>query len=375
MPIQTLELSGFRNHNRISLKFGKRLNVIWGANGTGKTSVLEAIHTLSIGRSFRTQRIREQIQEGRETLHASGKFIQENRSETIQLNQTADGQRRFLIDSKPVDSLKALIGRHPVVLLSPEEQGITKGAPAERRTFFDKVFSVVFPGYVNALAEYQRCLKQRNAALQGVRDGFADKEEARVWNTSLVTSGVNVWLSRREYFQQFTEILQATVRKYAGDIQFTGEHRSELDGLEQQDSAAAYRSHYQDLLDHHFRRDTMLGRTSVGPHRDRYRFRFNRRSLREYGSQGEHKLALVLIKLAEFEMIRQATGKPPTLLLDDLFAKLDFARSDHVLTLLKSGVQTIITTTDLVSIEQHGVDLSAPEYCCIHLERPHAIAG
>jgi DNA replication and repair protein RecF len=362
MPIREIDLVAFRNHDHLRLTFGDGINIIWGRNGSGKTAVLEAIHTLSLGRSFRTVQHRHLLKEGREALQVTGVFTADDRAHTVRLNQTRDGRRKFLIDDVPLTGLKELVGQNPVVILSPEEQKLTRGNPAVRRAFFDRLFSVVSHPYLLVLAEYTRALRQRNKALHLVREKKATPEAVTAWNGTLVKLGLEIWSRRADLMETFRAQLEHTIQSYGE----AGIHLICRYEPQRQPSPEAYETALQRSLT----RDLHIGQTHVGPHRDQYDFVFQGKALKQFGSQGEHKLTLVLVKLAEFHFIRDLTGKTPTLLLDDLFAELDFQRSEGVLALLDRGVQAIITTTDLMSVEEHGIDLNRKENRSIRLETP-----
>ncbi|NOZ03368.1 MAG: DNA replication and repair protein RecF [FCB group bacterium] len=347
----------FRNHKHATLKFGEQVNVIWGPNGAGKTSVLEGIHVLSIGKSFKTSKNRDLLQSGATHFSVTGTFFSENREMTVQCNQLADGQRRFIINGKNLNRTRDLVGANPVVILSPEEQVITRGSPGDRRRYFNRLFSVLSREYLDVLSEYQRTLKQRNALLQ--KNRHLPAGELSAWDQSLVTQGFRLWNLRKHFLDLFRGELSRTVSEYTDETDLS----MSLPGVPVQSE-----DEYKDSLAKTHDRDHLLGRTGFGPHRDCIEFKLNRHPLRDYGSQGEQKLALILIKIAEFSLIRNQTGKTPTFLLDDLFAKLDFQHSDRILSLLNSGVQTIITTTDLLDMENHGMDIHQNDMVTVKLD-------
>ncbi|MEE8335449.1 MAG: DNA replication and repair protein RecF [Candidatus Neomarinimicrobiota bacterium] len=348
MSIKKIDMISFRNHNHIELEFGSGINVIWGENGSGKTSILEAIYLLAIGRSFRTRRLLEIISDEKEQMAVTGSFYDGTREQTITFNQTRTGQRKIKINGTPAAGIREIIGKNPVVLLSPEEQNITKGSPGDRRTYFDKLFSMISRQYLNILSDYTRILKQRNALLrqeQKVPAGI----EFTVWNEELSRLGVQLWEKRAEIMSSFQAELGHVSKKYTSlEIKIETMVSSKM--LDQRT--------FMSELKKRENRDKILGWTSIGPHRDEMSFLFNQRPLREFGSQGEHKIALVFIKLAELQLIQKEKKQTPTLLLDDLFAKLDIKRSEAIFDLLSGKAQTLITNTDLLNIEKRGIRLT-----------------
>jgi len=355
MPIDSITMTSFRSHSKTELVFGPGINVIWGENGSGKTSVLEAIYILSTGRSFKTNRLVETINEKEETVRIVGDFKNTNRTKKIVFGQTKDQRRKITINDSPT-SAKGLLLENQVVLLSPEEQEITKGTPGDRRKFFDRLFSTVSKEYLVAIVDYTKTLKQRNALLKA---GDLNKQ-IETWDSQFVEGADRVWELRRELINKFSSCLTETSKNY-GDLAVVvsllkkEEHPTKEEFILELKRAS--------------KKDQITQRTSVGPHRDDYSFSFNEKQIKTYGSQGEHKIALVIIKLAEYLFVKKETGKTPTMLLDDLFAKLDFERSDAVLALLEKKTQAIITNTDLMDVKKHGIDLNKPQNKEFHLQR------
>lgn len=349
MPIKEIGLVSFRNHDTINLEFYPKINVIWGKNGSGKTAILEAIHSLSIGRSFRTNRKKELLKDDKEFFSITGKFQTADKIQEIQINQTKDGTRRTFIDGNKLESIRELVGLNPVVLLSPEEQVITKGAPQDQRNYFNKLFSVVSNEYFTILSDYNRILKQRNKLLDDFNLTNEAEAELDIWNERISEIGQKLWKKREDYFKNFSLELNKTVKAFKDDdFTFSCELVTTISNNEKE---------YTEILNKRQNRDIYLGRTTYGPHTDKIAFTFNGKNIKQYGSQGEHKLALLLIKLAEVKLIRKVTKNAPIVLLDDLFAKLDNHRSKQAMAIIDNDLQTIITTTDLKIVEDRGVKI------------------
>jgi len=366
MSIHRLTLVSFRNHQQKEFEFSGGLTVIWGENGSGKTAVLEAIHTLSFGKSFRTHTQRSLIRNGESSFVVKGVFSLRGSRDEIAAQVNKHSGQQLKLNGKSLSGRTEIIGRNNVVVLSPEEQPITKGPPVERRQFFDKMFSVSNRDYVKTLKKYSRVLKQRNAALLLVKENKSTVTVLKHWDEQLVYAGAKLWLMRVDLITQFKNNVASMIQRYDSSIRF------EMVYFDEAPREETYRKQVRDALN----TDLALGRTTVGPHRDEMLFIWDKRDLRNLGSQGEHKLALVLLKLAEMCFIRDNTGSYPILLLDDLFSKLDFERSQKIVSLLqslenKSGepVQTIVTTTDILNVESSGLMATGKETKTYHLER------
>ena len=359
MPIKEIGLVSFRNHDTINMKFCPNINVIWGKNGSGKTAILEAIHSLSIGRSFRTSRKKELLKDDKEFFNITGKFEQADKIQEIQINQTKDGARRILIDGNKLESIRELVGLNPVVLLSPEEQIITKGTPQDQRNYFNKLFSVISTKYFSILTEYNRILKQRNKLLDDFNLINKVEKELNIWNERISEIGQKLWKEKAKYFKKYSLELKSTLKDFKNSkVTFLCEQVTKVSENEKE---------YIEILKKRQNKDIYLGRTTFGPHTDKTTFIFNGKNIKQYGSQGEHKLALLLIKIAEVKLIRNVTQKVPIVLLDDLFAKLDDLRSKQAMAMIDSDLQTIITTTDLKIVEDRGVKIDNSSNCSFYL--------
>ena len=356
MPVDRIQMVSFRNHNKTDMRFKSGINVIWGENGAGKTSVLEAVYLLSIGKSFKTNRTVDTIKYDKEIFRVEGVFSTKNKKDKISFSQSKDKRKKIKINNREVKTVE-LVGKNPVVLLSPEEQNTTKGANGDRRKYFNRLYSVVSISFFQNLSSYTKILKQRNALLKNkTEDSSLD-----VWDEKLAEHGAGVWKEKETMDEKFKECLKKISKLY---------NKESVDVLLETEEKKKNKALFLIELKKARRKDKIVGRTSVGPHKDGSTFLFNGKNLRSFGSQGEHKIALILIKLAEYMFICEEKKKKPTLLLDDLFAKLDFERSDAVLALLNKNTQTIITNTDLVDIKNHGINLEDPNNGGFYLERP-----
>ena len=167
MEISSINMVSFRNHENTKMSFGPGITIIWGENGSGKTSILEAIHSLSFGNSFRTNNKKELIKEGSNNFILKGFFkSQKGVENTVFFSQDTKGTKKIKVNKKEIRKRKELLGINNVVVFSPEEESITKGGPNNRRRFFDKVFSVVSKKYLEQLLNYNSTLQQRNAVLK-----------------------------------------------------------------------------------------------------------------------------------------------------------------------------------------------------------------
>ena len=352
MSIDSLSLISFRNHNNTYFEFSEGVTVIWGENGSGKTSVLEAIHLLTYGKSFKTHKQTQLIKEDKKNALLKAVFLQKKVKNTITA-QVEKNKSKIKVNGKQVLNRKELIGQNSVVVLSPEEQPITKGAPLQRRQFVDKMFSVSNKKYINTLQEYNKALRQRNAVLQNIKEDRSKINQLPSWNSLLSNKAEKLWKERGYYIERFKQFFLSTVEQYDKTLNVIVSYKipTENNNIE-----------ILETLNKREKTDIIRGRTSYGPHKDDISFIWEGKNLREYGSQGEHKLTLFLLKVSEMLFLKKHTGVYPILLLDDLFAKLDLERSKKIVAMLSmfsdeefKKAQTIITTTDILNVENSGL--------------------
>ena len=366
MAINHLKIKSFRNHKDRHFSFNKALTVIFGDNGSGKTSILEAIHLLSVGKSFRTSKKVELIKKGEDQLVLNG-FFSKNKTETnVSTLIDRKKKQKIKINGKELFKRRELLGINSVVVLSPEEQKITKGPAKERRFFFDKLFSITSNKYLNFLQQYTKALKQRNFVLKLNPDIEKVKANLNVWNEILIEKGLKLWHERALNVKIFNEIFLETAKEYDKDINL------ELNYSEQEID----KDKYIKTMKKRTERDFFSKRTTFGPHLDDMLFLWNKRNIRTYGSEGENKTLLVILKLSELKYIKKTTGQQPILLLDDLFATIDLKRSKKAISMLKrikqdknDLIQTIITTTDLLNLEKTELNFKSPNEETIELRR------
>ena len=327
--------------------------MIWGENGSGKTSLLEAIYILSLGKSFKTHKHSSIIKKGHSSYVLKGDFSYGEITNSIVIQTNKNSKKIIKVNGKTIKNRKEIIGKNNVVVLSPEDQVITKGGPKERRLFFDRLFSIIDIDYLNTLQEFNRALKQRNALIFNSKQ--SEEESFLPWDEKLSISAIKLWVIRNKCFIDYFKTLNKVVSEYQKDLILNVLYIGKTYTKEK----------FEKKLKQTRERDCLLGTTSYGPHRDNIKILWSGKDIREHGSQGEHKISLILLKLAEINLIRQKTGKHPTILLDDVFAKLDLNRSKKLVSYLnaikteeKEPIQTIITTTDVLNVEQSGLILN-----------------
>jgi DNA replication and repair protein RecF len=351
MTVAWIRLEHFRNHSQTSLEFGDGINVLLGDNGEGKTNVLEAISYLSLTKSFYASGDETVIQLGQDGFNIDGGVVTAGGVEhrvRVAYSRTK-GEKAYEINGAKPERLSEVIGRFPIVILSPENGAITTGGPADRRKFLDLVLSQISPAYFETLLEYRRVVRQRNrilfdARLRGTDPGGATEP----WDESLAGLAGTLVFRRHEFVEEFREyIARAYGTLVEGEREQPGiKYTSSCMLPESNASAEAIRTNIRHALVRRRSEELRRGTTLVGPHRDDLALTLGEMPVQQYASQGQHKTLLVALKIAEFHFVRERRGEHPILLLDDVFSELDAHRAARILQLSEQLGQTIITTTD-----------------------------
>jgi DNA replication and repair protein RecF len=379
-----LSLTNFRNYSRLELDLPDGLTVLQGANAQGKTNLLEAIHLLATGRSPRASAERElinwlaldgslpyarleaEIGEGRETqrlelvleLAAAANC---GNGPMIRKQVRVNGVAKRALD---------LVGRLRMVLFMPEDIGLVAGAPGERRRYLDIALCQVSHMYCRALGDYSRAMAQRNALLKRLRDEGGDPGQLNFWDERMAEQGSVLFHQRSQAIRDLDRIASGLHGDLTGGVERL--HLVYLPALDPEPANAAaprtsngkarmlregvpaYHARSRDELREQFAgqlrrgraREIAAGTSLLGPHRDDVAFSVDGRDLRTYGSRGQQRTGALALKLAEVQMMREAAGDSPLLLLDDVMSELDAARRDTLLDALAGVSQAIVTTTD-----------------------------
>ena len=348
MFVKELKLEGFRNYESEIFTFSPGTNIIYGNNAQGKTNALEAVYLFSIGKSFRTQQDREMIRFHEEQTKISVLFENSMRENEIELVLRRDRKKQIKINGVPIQKMGELIGLFTVVLFSPDELNLTKGSPHARRRFLDIAVSQMRPKYYHILRRYNKILEQRNNLIKKLRftQDESLKETIAVWNEKLADYGMTIITYRKK----FVESLQAFSKKIHYEISgenFEIRYKTAFDNKEQ----------FLQKLNDSLYKEIEQGFTLYGPHRDDLDIETDGKDIKTYGSQGQHRSAVLALKLAQADMIFEDTGEYPVLLLDDIMSELDSERRAYLAAKIKNK-QVIITCTDIDDLPENEMSKS-----------------
>jgi len=362
LACRELRLRGFRNFVELDLTFPAPGVAIIGDNGSGKTNLLEAVYYLEIFRSFRGAPDEQLVRWGGDAFFIRGRFQDRSTGggrEITAAFERRGRRKRVAVNGAEPERLGDALGGVGAVIFSPSDVSIVTGAPSERRRFLDIVLSLNSPGYLAALQRYRQILRQRNAML---RDG-ASGVLLEAWDEGLIESGSRVIVARAAWVRDRAEAFTRRYERIAGGAPAWIRYDASVPIPDLEHAAptveavtAAFRAELGRVV----RRERERGLTLVGPHRDDLAILFGtsggEADLRDFGSGGQKRTAAIALRMIEAETVREARGRDPIVLLDDLFAELDPGRAGRILELIEAEErgQVILTAPKESDLEPRG---------------------
>jgi DNA replication and repair protein RecF len=379
MYLKHLSLTNFRSFTRLDLQIPQRAVLLAGPNAQGKTTVLEAVYFLAAFTSFQTHTDRQLInftesakKDSTAVARLTAEYQRGKSRHRVEARLILDpvgvvnGQRlrkEVLLDGvkKPVSDV---IGHFNAVIFVPQMSQIIEGAPEDRRRYLNLALAQSTRAYARALSEYSQALTQRNALLKLLGERGGNSDQLEVWDEPLARLGSQIILWRIEAIKQIerlaanvhhelthgSEILRISydpafdpLPRPNGQLGLKMETVIDRSGLDFKDIQASFRSRLREVR----AEDIARGVTTLGPHRDDLRFIANKVDLSDYGSRGQVRTALLALKLAEVDWMKERTGEWPVILLDEVMAELDSQRRADLLKYVGQSEQVLFTTTDL----------------------------
>jgi DNA replication and repair protein RecF len=347
MILEFVEVNNFRNLSG-KIFWGPGLNIIHGNNGQGKTNWLEAIHTLSRTKSFRTQRLQESIRFGEQTASISGQ-VSTGRDIHRDIEITLKENTKAIWVNGKREQLARYLGLLQVFAFTADQLEVVRGVPEARRHFIDRGVASLRPAYVQTVSDYNKVIKQKNRILQDSNEQELRLEQTEnliaPWNEQLGRLGAEIHKARMDYTERINSALERTLFEPA-ELQIR--YASSLEGKGELDD---YEGLLRTRLQLRLQSEVAAGRALVGPHRDDLSIHLAGREMRVYGSSGQQRSALLLLDLAAISVYNSCHNDYPLFLVDDVDAELDEKRIKRLLEYLEGRTQTFITTSKRSHLE------------------------
>ena len=338
MFIKNLKLFNFKNHSEKSFEFSPEINCFVGNNGAGKTNILDALHYLSMAKSFLGNLDAQNILHESDFFAIEAEIQGEEKNDIIKVQLPKEGKKIIKKNDKTYERIADHIGFLPSVMISPYDANLISDGSESRRKFLDAMISQTDSDYLFALIQYQKTLQQRNALLKYfAKNRTFDLDSLEIYNEPLNKFGTQIFEKRQRFvasilptIQHFYEIISK------GNEKVTVIYESNLN-----------EQNFEEILSENLEKDRVLTYTSRGIHKDDLRFEMNGNLIKKFGSQGQQKSFLIALKLAQIKRIKDITNKNPILLLDDIFDKLDDNRVSQLIELVnqQNFGQIFITDT------------------------------
>ena len=343
MKLQNLVLNNFRNYGHLDVDFSDTLNIIYGDNGSGKSNLIEAIYLLALTKSFRTNNDLNLIKDHEKKCSVIGK-VETNERTTYQIDLGQDGKTVF-IDSDKVNKISDFVTKINIILFNPLDTRIISDSPAFRRRMLNIEISQINHEYLSLLSDYNKLLKNRNAYLkQLLINGNSSTDYLDILTKKLVENGLKIHLLRQEYIEQINEF----ITDIYGNIFEYGDLKVKYKSIYTNKSMEKLLEMYQK----NYKKEMNFGKTLFGIHHDDIEIILDGHSIKEFGSVGQQKNAIISFKLAEVLIIKKIKNEYPILILDDLFSELDNTKINNIIKMLNREVQTFITTTNIDNVSE-----------------------
>lgn len=351
MVLNSISILNYKNITDAQLVFSPKVNCLIGNNGMGKTNILDAIFYLSFCKSYVNQSDSSVINHDADYMMLQGHYTRRDNEEDITLSLQRGKRKVIRRNGKEYERLSQHIGLLPLVMISPMDWDLIRGAGDERRRLMNQIISQGNKEYLDALIRYNKAVEQRNAM---IRQELRDKLLYETLEAQMCEAAVLIHAERERWIKDFTPIFLRYYKTIAG---------------EGESVQLSYLSHLNDdnlqhILDDNRERDFLLGYTSHGVHRDDIELQLNGHSMRKTGSQGQCKTYTIALRLAQFEFLKNNTTTTPILLLDDIFDKLDASRVESIINIVSDERfgQIFITDTNRTHLDEIIKNLSG-DYC------------
>lgn len=337
LSLKTLSLIQFRNYIQKQFEFNARIVGIVGANGTGKTNILDAIYYLSFTKSYFSRPDAQNVHHAYQGMRIKGHYDIAGDAKEVTCILRETGKKEFYFDESLYPKLSHHIGKIPTVMIAPDDVQIITGSSEERRKLLDSLLSQIDANYLRLLIQYNKVLQQRNSLLKlAAEQGYLDETLISSLDQQLVQYGVPIFDLRTKLLKEWLPLIEQLYVSIAGNA----------DAIHIHYQSSLQNNQLEDLLHQTLPKDKAIQRTSAGIHKDDLIITIQDQSFKQEASQGQRKSLLFAIRLAEWELLKKAKGFSPILLMDDIFEKLDEARMAHLLGWVAKSTDGPVFITD-----------------------------
>ncbi len=353
MIIKNLTLQNFRNYDSLDISFCPQINIIYGNNAQGKTNILEGIYVLCLTKSHRPYVDNRLLKINTNYLKIKGSFDEKILDKKMVITIDEKG-KRLEVNNQKVNKINKYIENSSVIIFYPEDLNLIKGSPQERRRYLNIEMSQLYKDYLINLNDYNKLLKMRNDCLKKLKLNLSvDLSYFNIITNYLADRADIIYNLRTKYFDALNEYCTKIYKKISKYDNFKVVYKPNVC-----EKNISYKETLLNLFKENYKEEIRVGNTLYGPHKDDYYFYIGEKNLKDYGSQGQQRIAILTHKLSEIELFKKLKNEKPILLLDDVFSELDEIKKNLLLEYINNNMQVIITTTDLNNISKDILDKS-----------------
>lgn len=349
MIIKNIEIKNFRNYSDLKLILKPNINIIYGNNGAGKTNLLESIYVLAFTKSHRSFIDNNLIKYGENNAKIKGTILN-GLSYNLEIN-LGKTTKKVKLDGNQISKLGDYIEKSNIIIFTSDDLELIKGFSSQRRKYLNLEISQISKTYFNVLNDYNKLLKIRNDYLKQVTD--SKKINQNYFDTLteyIVEKSVFIYQMRIKYIEKLNKECKKIYKQITGLDNFEIKYIPSI--ITKTNSREEIKKIMTEKLKNNLEKEIMLKSTLYGPHKDDFEFTVESKNLKNFGSQGQQRAAVLTLKLSEIELIENYKKSSPIILLDDVFSELDQKTINNLLFYINKGMQIIITTTDLENIKE-----------------------
>lgn len=356
MFLKKIKLFNFRNYEQSEFEFMPNINIIYGDNAQGKTNLLESIYFLAVTKSHHSFLDNKLLKEGENQLKVEG-LITKDSIDTQYTITLKENKKSLKIDENLVKKVSDYISNINIIIFYPDDLNLIKGSPNDRRRYINVELSQLSSKYFEVLGEYNKLLKIRNDYLKKYVDRIDfDEKYFEILTEHLVDKSIYIYKMRNKYVEKINYYCKSISSKIYGNENFCINYINNFSQYDFNDS------NIKNIIINEFKKSNYKEKkyknTVLGPHKDDFEFIYDNKNLKFYGSQGQQRLGVLILKLSEIEIFNDYKNTKPILLLDDVFSELDNTKKNNLLFYIDNEIQTIITTTELSNLDEELIKKS-----------------
>lgn len=346
MFLRKISLTNFRNYDNLDLEFNKNINIFIGNNAQGKTNILESIYVLSISKSHRINKDLFLIKDNCLFTKIHGEIINYDNLNEFEILINKKG-KRVSINSNPFRKISEYLSNINTIMFCPDDLEIIKGTPSERRYFLNSSLSQFYSDYSLKLSKYNKLLKNRNEYLKNTEK--IDKIYLKILTDKLINLNVDLIIYRRNYINEINKYIVKIYKNLTNKDKISIKYDSFINNdINEKNIKQEIQEKFDRVLENEiFQRTTLLG-----IHKDDFSIYIDDVKINNYGSQGQQRISILCLKLAEIDIYKEKFNKKPIILLDDIFSELDSEKKENIIKYINSDMQVFITSTDLNNIDE-----------------------